>query len=49
VPESTQDTDEHIVDHKKSPKPFIWTAQAKDTLEKVIRAIRRFSSKQNAT
>ena len=30
-------------------KAFIWTAKAKDILEKVIRANSRLSSKQNAT
>ena len=49
VPELTQAIDEYIVHHNKNPKPFIWTAQAKDILEKVIRANRRLSSKQNAT
>ena len=49
VPELIQAIDEYIVHHNKNPKPFIWTAQAKDILEKVIRANRRLSSKQNAT
>ena len=49
VPELVQAIDEYIVHHNKNPKPFIWTAQAKDILEKVIRANRRLSSKQNAT
>jgi transposase len=49
VPELTQAIDEYIKHHNKNPKPFIWTAQAKDILEKVIRANRRLSSKQNAT
>ena len=35
--------------HNKQPKPFIWTAAAKDILQKVIRANSRLSSKQNAT
>ena len=49
VPELILAIDEYIVHHNKNPKPFIWTAQAKDTLEKVIRANRHLSSKQNAT
>ena len=49
VPELTQAIDEYIVHHNKNPKPFIWTAQAKDILEKVIRANRHLSGKQNAT
>ena len=49
VPELILAIDEYIVHHNKNPKPFIWTAQAKDILEKVIRANRHLSSKQNAT
>ncbi len=49
VPEWIQAIDEYIVHDNKNPKPFIWTAQAKDILEKVIRADHRLSSKQNAT
>jgi len=49
VPELTQAINDYIIHHNKNPKPFIWTAQAKDILEKVIRANRRLSSKQNAT
>jgi hypothetical protein len=33
--------------HNKNPKPFVWTAKAKDILAKVIRANSRLSSKQN--
>jgi transposase len=29
---------EHLADHNKEPKPFIWTAKASDILEKVARA-----------
>jgi transposase len=49
VPELTQAIEEYIVQHNKNPKPFVWTAKAKDILEKVIRANSRLSSKQNAT
>lgn len=48
VPELTQAIDEYIAHHNKNPKPFIWTAKAKDILEKVIRANQHLSSKQNA-
>ncbi len=41
--------DQYIVHHNKNPKPFIWTKSARDILQKVIRANRRLSSKQNAT
>jgi len=30
--------DEYLVEHNRAPKPFIWTANAKDILEKVVRA-----------
>lgn len=35
--------------HNIKPKPFIWTKSARDSLQKVIRANSRLSSKQNAT
>ena len=41
--------DLYVAKHNADPKPFIWTAQAKDILAKVIRANRHLSSKQNAT
>jgi hypothetical protein len=42
------DAIEHYVSvHNKNPKPFVWTAKANDILQKVIRANRRLSSKQN--
>ena len=41
--------DEYIDQHNANPKPFIWTASARDILQKVIRANSRLSSKQNAT
>jgi hypothetical protein len=42
------DAIEHYVSvHNKDPKPFVWTAKANDILQKVIRANRRLSSKQN--
>lgn len=39
--------DDYVQCHNKKPKPFIWTAQANDILQKVIRANKRLSSKQN--
>ena len=48
MPELTQAIDDYIKHHNKNPKPFIWTAQAKGILEKVIRANRRLNGKQNA-
>lgn len=49
VPELTAAIESYIASHNENPKPFIWTAKAKDILEKVIRANKRLSSKQNAT
>ena len=37
----------YVGNHNKHPKPFIWTATAKDILAKVMRANRHLSSKQN--
>ncbi|HET7569889.1 MAG TPA: IS630 family transposase, partial [Gammaproteobacteria bacterium] len=41
--------DEYVAHHNDNPKPFIWTKSARDILQKVIRANRRLSSKQNET
>jgi transposase len=49
VPELIAAIDEYIAHHNTHPKPFIWTKSARDILQKVIRANRRLSSKQNAT
>jgi transposase len=49
VPELITAINEYIAHHNTNPKPFIWTASAKDILQKVIRANERLSSKQNAT
>lgn len=49
VPELIETIDGYINKHNKNPKPFIWTAKANDILEKVVRANRRLSSKQNKT
>jgi transposase len=47
VPELIAAIKEYVAVHNKNPKPFIWTATAADILQKVIRANRRLSSKQN--
>ena len=47
VPELTTAINDYVAVHNKNPKPFIWTAKATDILQKVIRANRRLSSKQN--
>ena len=49
VPDLVHAIDEYIAHHNTHPKPFIWTKSARDILQKVIRANRRLSSKQNAT
>ncbi|MDR2188733.1 MAG: IS630 family transposase, partial [Azonexus sp.] len=40
--------DHYITHHNTAPKPFIWTKSARDILQKVIRANKRLSYKQNA-
>ena len=47
VPELIAAIKQYVAVHNKNPKPFIWTAKAADILQKVIRANRRLSSKQN--
>lgn len=47
VPQLIAAIDAYIEHHNQKPKPFIWTASANDILEKVKRANRRLSSKQN--
>jgi transposase len=49
VTELVDAIDEYIAHHNIKPKPFVWTKSARDILQKVIRANRRLSSKQNAT
>ena len=47
VPELVNAIEDYVVVHNENPKPFIWTAKANDILQKVIRANRRLSSRQN--
>ncbi len=47
VPELISTIENYIAEHNEKPKPFIWTASAKDILQKVVRANSRLSSKQN--
>ena len=49
VPELVNAIDDYVAHHNTNPKPFIWTKSARDILQKVIRANKRLSSKQNAT
>lgn len=49
VPELVTAIKDYIAHHNTDPKPFIWTKSAADILQKVIRANRRLSSKQNGT
>ncbi len=37
---------EYIAGHNQSPKPFIWTAKAKDILEKVTRVRTALNKKE---
>src|SRR3990172_3340580 len=47
VPELIKAIEEYIALHNKNPNPFVWTAKANDILQKVIRANRRLSAKNN--
>jgi len=47
VPDLIRTIEGYVDHHNENPKPFIWTAKANDILQKVIRANRRLSSKQN--
>ena len=49
VPKLIEAIEGYVAKHNENPKPFIWAATAKDILEKVVRANRHLSSKQNAT
>jgi len=49
VPELVDAIDGYVAHHNTDPKPFIWTKNARDILQKVIRANSRLSGKQNAT
>ena len=49
VPEWITAIDNYVAHHNRQPKPFIRTKSARDILQKVIRANRRLSSKQDAT
>jgi transposase len=40
--------EDHIEHHNRDPKPFIWTARAKDILEKVKRARKALDNPQSA-
>ncbi len=48
VPDLVATIESYVASHNANPKAFIWTAKAKDILEKVIRANKRLSSKQDA-
>ena len=47
VPHLISAIEAYIEQHNENPKPFVWTAKANDILQKVIRANRRLSAKQN--
>ena len=43
VPDLIQTIEAYVVQHNRQPKPFIWTAQARDILAKVVRARKRLN------
>ena len=43
VPDLIQTIDAYVAQHNRQPKPFIWTAQARDILAKVVRARKRLN------
>jgi transposase len=47
VPQLISAIEAYIEQHNENPKPFVWTAKANDILQKVIRANRHLSAKQN--
>ncbi|WP_420094091.1 hypothetical protein [Parazoarcus communis] len=47
VPELISAIDEYIAVHSRNPMHLVSTAKADDTLQKVIRANRKLSSKKN--
>ena len=47
VPELIAAIHEHIAVHHQNPKPFVWTAKANDSVQKIIRANRQLGSKNN--
>jgi hypothetical protein len=48
VPELVNTINDYIQQHNASPKPFVWTASAKDILEKVKRARAKLDKLQTA-
>lgn len=48
VPELTSAIDQYIVNHNTNPEPFIWTASARDILQKITRANPQLRIHQNA-
>jgi hypothetical protein len=47
IPQLISAIEAYIEQHNENPKRFVWTAKANDILQKVTRANRRLSSKQN--
>lgn len=43
VPELVEALEQYVVTHNKQPKPFIWTASAKDILSKAERARKKLN------
>ena len=49
VPDLVAAIEEYVTHHNSDPKPFLWTRNVRDILQKVIPANGRLSSKQNET
>jgi transposase len=49
LPELITALEKYLVQHNKGPKPFIWTAQAKDILAKVARARKKLHQRKRNT
>lgn len=46
LPELVSALESHLAQHNKKPKPFIWTAEAKDILAKVSRARKKLARRK---
>ena len=49
LPELITELEKYLLQHNKEPKPYIWTAQAKDILAKVTRARAKLNRRKRNT
>ena len=49
LPELIAPLEKYLLQHNKEPKPYIWTAQAKDVLAKVTRARAKLNRRKRNT